>query len=38
MLREVALDQKRERGMVWMRITWQTGATSEHRLRRSIRS
>ncbi len=35
-VREVALDQKRERGLVWMRITWQTGATSEHRLRRSV--
>jgi DNA invertase Pin-like site-specific DNA recombinase len=34
-VREVALDQKRERGLVWIRITWQTGATSEHRLRRS---
>ena len=35
-VRDVALDQKRERGLVWMRITWQTGATSEHRLRRSV--
>ncbi len=35
-VREVALDQKRERGLVWMRITWQTGATSEHQLRRSV--
>ena len=34
-VREVALDQKRERGLVWIRITWQTGATSEHRVRRS---
>ena len=25
-VREVALDQKRERGLLWMRITWQTGA------------
>lgn len=37
-VREVALDQKRERGLVWMRITWQTGATSEHRLRRVVQS
>ena len=35
-VREVTLDQKRERGLVWMRITWQTGATSEHRLRRNV--
>lgn len=35
-VREVALDQKRERGLTWMQITWQTGATSEHRLRRSV--
>ena len=35
-VRDVALDQKRERGLVWMRITWQTGATSEHRLRRNV--
>ena len=32
------LDQKRERGLVWIRITWQTGATSEHRLQRRVRS
>ena len=37
-VREVALDQKRERGLVWMRITWQTGATSEHKLRRRVQS
>lgn len=35
-VREVALDQKRERGLVWMRITWQTGATSEHWLQRRV--
>jgi hypothetical protein len=35
-VREVALDQKRERGLVRMRITWQTGAASEHRVRRSV--
>jgi DNA invertase Pin-like site-specific DNA recombinase len=35
-VREVALDQKRERGLVWMRVAWQTGATSEHRLRRRV--
>ncbi len=35
-VREVTLDQKRERGLVCMRITWQTGATSEHRLQRRV--
>lgn len=35
-VREVTLDQKRERGLVWMRITWQTGAASEHQVRRSV--
>src|SRR4051794_22757909 len=35
-VREVALDQKRERGVVRVRITWQTGAASEHRVRRSV--
>ena len=33
---EVTLNQKRERGLVWMRITWQTGAASEHQVRRSV--
>ena len=37
-IRDVALDQKREHGMVWLRIAWQTGATSEHRLQRKVRS
>ena len=35
-VREVALDQKREHGRVWMRVIWQTGVTSEHRLRRRV--
>ena len=35
-VREVTLDQKRERGLVWMRITWQTAAASEHQVRRSV--
>jgi DNA invertase Pin-like site-specific DNA recombinase len=35
-VREVALDQKREPGVVWMRIVWQTGAVSEHRLGRKV--
>jgi hypothetical protein len=33
---EVALDQRRERGQVWLKIVWQTGATSEHRLQRRV--
>jgi hypothetical protein len=33
---EVVLDQKRERGQVWLKILWQTGATSEHRLQRRV--
>lgn len=37
-MREVVLDQKRERGQVWMRIIWQTGATSEHLLQRRVNS
>lgn len=37
-VRDVALDQTREQGMVWLRIAWQTGATSEHRLQRKVRS
>lgn len=36
-VREVALDQKREQGVVWLRIFWQTGAVSEHRLTRRVR-
>jgi DNA invertase Pin-like site-specific DNA recombinase len=31
---EVILDQKRLRGQVWLRILWQTGATSDHSLQR----
>jgi hypothetical protein len=37
-MRDVVLDQKRERGLVWMRITWQTGASTEHQLQRRVRS
>lgn len=35
-IKEVVLDQKRERGQVWMQINWQTGAVTEHRLRRRV--
>jgi DNA invertase Pin-like site-specific DNA recombinase len=37
-VQDVTLDQKREQGVVWFRITWRTGATSEHRLQRRVRS
>ena len=37
-VRDVALDQKREQGMVWLQIAWQTGATSEHWLQRRVRA
>jgi hypothetical protein len=35
-VREVALDQKRAPGQVCLKIVWQTGATSEHRLQRRV--
>ena len=35
-MRDAVLDAKRLRGQVWIRITWQTGATSEHRLQRRV--
>ncbi len=35
-VREVSLDQKRQRGQVWLKIVWQTGAVSEHRLQRRV--
>src|SRR4051812_4576404 len=35
-VREVVLDQKRMRGQVWLKIVWQTGATSEHHLQRRV--
>jgi hypothetical protein len=37
-VREVVLDQKREKGMVWLQLCWQTGAISEHRLQRHVQS
>lgn len=36
-IRDVILDQKRERGHLWFKVNWQTGACSEHRLRRNVR-
>jgi hypothetical protein len=35
-IKEVVLDQKRERGQVWLKILWQTGATSEHAIQRRV--
>ena len=37
-IKEVALDQKRRRGYVWIRIVWQTGSTSDHWLQRTVQS
>jgi hypothetical protein len=33
-VKEVVLDQRPESGQVWIRIIWQTGAVSEHKVRR----
>ncbi|WP_176599103.1 recombinase family protein [Sphingobium sp. 15-1] len=35
---QVVLDQRRVKGMVWMRVIWQTGATTEHWIRRRTAS
>jgi DNA invertase Pin-like site-specific DNA recombinase len=35
-MRDVVIDAKRLRGQVWLRIGWQTGAISEHRLQRRV--
>jgi hypothetical protein len=32
------LDQKRSRGHVIIKIVWQTGAVSEHRMQRRVQS
>jgi len=37
-IQEALLDQKRTRGEVWVKIVWQTGAVSEHRFWRRVRS
>jgi hypothetical protein len=37
-IKDVALDQKRRRGFVWIRVIWQTGATSEHWVQRTVQS
>ena len=36
--KEVVLDQRRARGQVCIRIVWQTGATSEHRIQRRVQA
>ncbi|WP_425311712.1 recombinase family protein [Microvirga massiliensis] len=35
-IREVVLDQKRITGHVWLKILWQTSATSEHEVQRRV--
>lgn len=37
-IRDVTLDQSRERGVVTVKITWQTGAVSEHQVQRHVQS
>lgn len=37
-IQEVLLDQTRSRGEVWVKIIWQTGAVSEHRVWRRVQS
>ena len=37
-VKEVVLDQRPESGQVWIRIIWQTGAVSEHKIRRNVSS
>lgn len=33
-IKDVVLNQKRERGKLWFKINWQTGATTEHWIKR----
>jgi len=35
-VRQIVLGQRRSQGQVWLKIVWQTGATSEHRLQRRV--
>ena len=37
-IKEVALDQKRRRGLAWLRVVWQTGAASGHWVQRRVQS
>ena len=38
LIKEVLVDQNRERGKVWFQINWATGAVSEHRYKRRVKS
>ena len=37
-IKEVILDRRHESGQIWIRIVWQTGAVSEHKVRRNVSS
>jgi hypothetical protein len=37
-MKEVILDQRPASGQVWIRVVWQTGAVSEHKIRRNVNS
>src|SRR5215468_11076804 len=37
-IKQVILDQRPASGQVWIRIIWQTGAVSEHKIRRNVNS
>ena len=37
-IKEVILDQRPACGQVWIRVIWQTGAVSEHKIRRNVNS
>jgi hypothetical protein len=37
-MKEVILDQRPASGQVWIRVIWQTGAVSEHKIRRNVNS
>ncbi len=36
MVRDIILDRKREVGQIWMKINWQTGASTEHWVKRQV--
>jgi hypothetical protein len=37
-MKEVILDHRPTSGQVWIRVIWQTGAVSEHKIRRNVNS
>jgi hypothetical protein len=37
-IKDVVVDQRRERGKLWFKINWQTGATTEHWIKRRTTS